>query len=119
MQPGREDRRGGAFLTQRYKGTANRRLRGVTVTDLTLNQPGAAGAGAAIARLASPFPKGHSASILLTNAATGEPVPLDYAAGTSVQGNRITLAIPAGTQMPDQVRAWVVADVAPLTSKVF
>jgi outer membrane protein assembly factor BamB len=110
---------GGTFLTQRYKGTANRRLRGVTVTDLTLNQPGAAGAGAATATLAAPFPKGHSAAILLTDAATGEPVPLDYAAGTSVQGNRITLAIPAGTQMPAQVKAWVIADVAPLTSRVF
>ena len=110
---------GGTFLTQRYAGSANRRLAGVKVTGIELNRPGSAGAGAAIATLAAPFPKGHAGAILLTDAATNAPVALDYAAGTSAHGNRITLAIPAGTQLPDQVRAWVIADVYPLTSKVF
>jgi outer membrane protein assembly factor BamB len=110
---------GGTFLTQRYAGKANTPLRGVRVTDVTLNRPGAAGAGAAIATLAAPFPKDHEGSILLTDAATGQPVALDYAAGTSLQGNRITLAIPAGTQLPGQVRVWAIADVYPLASKTF
>jgi hypothetical protein len=110
---------GGTFLTQGYAGSANRKLRGVRVTDVELNRPGTAGAGAAIATLAAPFPTGHAGAILLTNADTNEPVPLDYAAATSVQGNRITLAIPAGTEMPERVRAYVIADVYPLAKKDF
>jgi hypothetical protein len=110
---------GGTYLTQRYAGRANSRLRGARVTDIQLNRPGTAGAGAAIATLAAPFPKGHQGSILLSDAATGRPVPLDYAAGTGVNGNRITLAIPAGTELPDQVRVWAIADVYPLASRLF
>jgi hypothetical protein len=110
---------GGTYLTQRYAGRANSKLRGARVTDIQLNRPGTAGAGAAIATLAAPFPKGHQGSILLSDAATGRPVPLDYAAGTGVNGNRITLAIPAGTELPDQVRVWAIADVYPLASRVF
>jgi outer membrane protein assembly factor BamB len=110
---------GGTYLTQRYVGSANRKLRGVRVTNVELNRPGSAGAGSAIATLAAAFPKGHAGAILLTNADTNEPVPLDYAAGTSVQGNRITLAIPAGTQMPERVRAYVIADVYPLARREF
>jgi hypothetical protein len=110
---------GGTFLTQRYLGSANRKPRGVKVTNVELNRPGTAGAGAAIATLGAPFPKGHQGGILLTNADTNEPVPLDYAAGTGVQGNKITLAIPAGTEMPERVRVFVLADVYPLARKDF
>jgi hypothetical protein len=109
---------GGTYLTQRYAGRANRAPRGTRVTDIQLNRPGAA-AGAATATLAAPFPKGHQGSILLTDAASDQPVPLDYAAGTRVSGNQITLAIPAGTELPEQVRVWAIADVYPLGSRVF
>ena len=109
---------GGTFLTQRYKGGANRKLP-LAVTDIQLNRPGAAGAGAAIATLAKPFPRGHVGAILLTNADTGEPVPLDYSAGSGANGSAITLVIPAGTELPEHVKAWVIGDVALLGSKTF
>jgi outer membrane protein assembly factor BamB len=109
---------GGTFLTQRYEGSANRNP-GVTVTNVTLNRPGALGAGAAIATLAKPFPRGHMGSILLTDAATGEPVPLDYSAATGANGSAITLAIPAGTELPEHVRAWVIADTALVKTQSF
>jgi hypothetical protein len=46
-------------------------------------------------------------------------VPLEYAAATTTSDNRITLTIPAGTQLPASVKAWALADVYPLASKTF
>jgi outer membrane protein assembly factor BamB len=110
---------GGTYLTQRYAGSANRRLRGVRVRDVALNRPGAVAAGSATATFTARFPRGHAGAILLTDAGSNEPVAFDYAAATRVQGNRITLTIPAGTQLPERVRAWVIGDVFPLGSKTF
>ena len=66
----------------------------------------------------------HVASILLADDATGEPVGLDYKALTSTttdgEGNitGIRVEIPPGTELPDQVKLYVIADVFPLATAV-
>jgi hypothetical protein len=58
--------------------------------------------------------------ILLTDAASGEVVPITYRKNTAVtkdaRGNiaSVKLSIPSGTTIPPSVRAYVVADVYPL-----
>ncbi len=64
----------------------------------------------------------HLASILLVDAATGAPVPLDYRALTNpvvdAAGNvsQVRLRIPAGTELPPSLRAYTIADVFPLAA---
>jgi hypothetical protein len=106
---------GGTYLTQKYVGSANKAPKGVAVTAFDLTRPSASSDGQAVVTLSKP----HGGSILLTDAATGLPVPLDYAGATKVEGNRITLTIKSGTQLPASVKAWAIADVYPLTSKTF
>lgn len=110
---------GGTYLTQRYKGGAGTKPRGLKVSDVALNRPSPAGAGSAVATLSKPLAAGRVDSILLTDGDSGRPVSLDYAAATRTKGGRITLTIPAGTQLPAHVRAWVIADVALVGSKDF
>lgn len=117
---------GGTYLTRAYAkpGLANVKPKGVTVTALELRRPTDASDGEATATLTKPASyaaKAHALSILLTDAATGTPLALDYAASTSVtsDGNQIKLKIPAGTTMPETVRAWAIADVFPLQTKTF
>ncbi len=109
---------GGAFLTQRYAGTAATKPKGLTVKSLDLTRPTAAAAGQAVATLSKPVAKGHTTAILLTDAGSLAPVALDYAGATKVEGNRVTLTIPAGTELPASVKAWVLSDVYPVGSKV-
>ena len=61
----------------------------------------------------------HSAAILLTDAAGGDVVSLDYRKALShrVEGGAIRavrLALPAETELPRRVRGYVIADVSPL-----
>jgi outer membrane protein assembly factor BamB len=107
---------GGTYLTQRYAGQADRKPKGLSVTSLELTKPTASSDGQAVATLSKPAP---AASILLTDATTKQPVPLDYAAATKVDGNKVTLTIPAGTTLPPQVQAWAIAGVFPLQTKTF
>ena len=117
----------GTFITRRYQpgAPANRRPRGVSVSRLELRRPTATAAGQAEALLrfsgAGRLPaRDHTLGILLTDAATGAPVALDYrrALSTSVDGrgnlSAVRLRIPAGTTLPASVRAYVIADVFPL-----
>ena len=61
----------------------------------------------------------HLGAILLTDAATGAPVPLDRRSatkdGAGAHGNLagIRLTIPAGTVLPSRIRAYVLAEVFP------
>jgi hypothetical protein len=61
--------------------------------------------------------------ILLTDAASGDVVPITYRKNTSVtkdaRGNiaSVRLSIPSGTSMPPSVRAYVVSDVYPLLAR--
>ena len=121
----------GTFLSDRYRGgPANRRPAGLSVSRLTLRRPTASSAGEAkatleLARGASYPARRHLGSILLVDEATGKPVSLDYRTLTSNGGGpsgnlrRIELAIPAGTELPARVRAYAIADVFPLGSRVF
>lgn len=110
---------GGTYLTQRYSGRANVKPKGIALGSLELTRPTAASDGQAVATVSRQLGSPHQLSILLTNAASNEPVALDYAAQTKTAGNRTTLTIPAGTAMPESVKAWAIPDVYPLGSKTF
>jgi hypothetical protein len=117
----------GTFVTSAYgsPGTANQRPPGLGVTGVTLQRPTAAAAGSAVATLVlargAHYPAArHLVSIVLTDAATGAPVGLNYSANLKdiADGHgdiqRAQLTIPAGTSLPAKIRAYVVADVFPL-----
>jgi hypothetical protein len=110
---------GGTYLTQRYVGSANGRPKGVAVKAFDLTPPTATAPGSAVVTLAKPLPAGHSASILLTDAGSEQPVALDYASNTKTSGRQVTLTIPAGTTLPATVRARAIVDVFPLQLKDF
>jgi outer membrane protein assembly factor BamB len=121
----------GTFVTSAYtKGPANRRPPGLSVRNLAVTRSTLVTAGSATATLAlrpgATYPASHHfVSVLLTDAATGTPVGLDYRANTSdardAQGNiaQVHLTIPAGTTLPAKIRAYVVADVFPLGQGLF
>ena len=68
--------------------------------------------------------RSHAMHIVLTDAASGDVVPITYRKLTTVtkdkRGNvaSVRLSIPAGTSMPASVRAYVVSDVYPLLARV-
>jgi hypothetical protein len=119
----------GTFLTDRYgRGGANNKPRGVRVTNVSLTRPTGGSDGEATAEFAvkGAYPAAkHVASIVLTDAATGEPVTIDYVKATKVEagarGNlsRVRVAIPSGTDLPARVRAYVVTDVFPVAVREF
>jgi outer membrane protein assembly factor BamB len=107
---------------------ANRRPQGLSVGSLTLTPPSPLGAGNLTATLA--LAKGvsypaaeHRIGLLLVDEQTGQPLPLDYTdqvTTTDRHGNIATarLNLPAGTVLPAHVRAYVLADVFPLASRL-
>ncbi|MCB0875748.1 MAG: PQQ-like beta-propeller repeat protein [Solirubrobacterales bacterium] len=117
----------GTYLTSGYRGPANRRPDGVALADITLTRPTATTDGSVAADLrlskGADFGAGeHTAGILLLDAATGRPLPLDYDGLTKLRksGGRITgadLRLPAGTALPDRITAYAIADVFPLGSR--
>ena len=120
----------GTFITRRYdrRGPANRRPRGVAIRDVTLTRPSAGSPGRAVARLslgrgASLPAARHAGGLLLTDAATGEVVPLDYEKSLSegVDGDgdiaEIRLRIPPEALLPERIRVFVIADVFPLGAR--
>jgi hypothetical protein len=62
----------------------------------------------------------HALAVLVTDADTGAPVTLDYRKALSSRAdargnlNEVRLRIPAGTALPERLRAYVIADVFPL-----
>jgi hypothetical protein len=111
----------GTFITAPYRGPANRRPAGVRVKRLELTRPTASEPGLALARLGgAPLPAArHSAAILLTDADSGAVVALDYRKAISLGLRRgaireVRVRIPAGTELPARIRAFVIADVFPL-----
>ncbi len=121
----------GAFISDRYRGgPANRRPQGVSVGRVSLKRPTGSVDGGVLATLrlgaGASYPAGrHFAGILLVDAGTGDPVGLDYRTLTSNEHDihrdirKVRLRIPAGTLLPARVRAYVIADVFPLGSRVF
>ena len=66
----------------------------------------------------------HLASLVLVDTAETEAVNIDYHAYTTIeadtQGNiaAVTLTIPAGTDMPGQIKGMVILDVFPFYEEV-
>ncbi len=114
----------GTFITGPYGGPANRRPRGVRLAGLELRRPSAGASGLAVARLrGSRFPADrHAAAILLTDPDSGAVVSLDYRKATSLRLSHgsireVRLRIPAGTDLPDRIKAYVITDVFPLAER--
>jgi outer membrane protein assembly factor BamB len=118
----------GTFTTSRYarRGPSNKRPRGLRVTAVNLRRPTAAADGSATATFARRrryLASKHAVALLLTDAATGTPVSIDYKERTSVRagagGNlrRVRLTIPRGTPIPARVRAYVITDSFPLAAR--
>ena len=114
----------GTFGSTAYHGPANRRPAGVRAGRVTLRRPTATESGSAAVRLTGvglPQATRHVAAILLTDAATDTPVAVDYRPETSVSTNAagdivgVHLTLPAGTRLPDHVRAYVIVDAFPIS----
>ena len=117
----------GTLLSRRYDGTASVRPAGVRVRSLRIVAPTWAAPGSVDARLVGPnVPSAalHVAAILLTDAATGNPVTLDYRADTSVSVDprgriaAVHLILPAATPLPARLRAHVILDAFPVATRV-
>jgi outer membrane protein assembly factor BamB len=117
----------GTFLSRAYSGTANRRPAGVRVTSVALHRPAGASAGGVDVTFGGgglPVAARHVAGVLLTDAASGSPLTLDYRALTSAsvtaQGRiaGVHLRLPAGTAVPPRVRAYVMLDAFPVAQRV-
>jgi outer membrane protein assembly factor BamB len=119
----------GTYLTSRYQGAANHRPRGVRIRSAKLTRPGPASDGSVRIRLdigpGTRFAASrHSADVMLVDPADSRPLPLDYNGLTELRksGGDITgvdLRLPAGTELPDRVEAWVITDVFPLGVRTF
>ena len=120
----------GTFLMSGYaaSGGAASAPKGLSVASLELDRPSPGASGSVTATFAlapgSHYLAGaHIISIVLTDAATGALVPLDYKASTTTtEGSggeleRTTLQIPAGVTLPATVRATVVTDAFPLDAR--
>jgi outer membrane protein assembly factor BamB len=108
----------GTFLVAPY-GHA-RRPPGVRVTSVALERPTPTRDGRVTATLAGRLARArHAASVLLTDAG-GAPVGLDYLDGTTVRAGaggdirEVEVRIPAGTELPADLRATVMTDAFPL-----
>ena len=117
----------GTYLTDGYKGPANRRPKDVSVRSVDLVRPTAGSDGSVSVRLeagsgANFGPHRHTADVMLVDRATGAPLPLDYNGLSDVRVKNgkiagVELTLPAGTELPAQLDAWVIADVFPLAQR--
>jgi hypothetical protein len=117
----------GTFLSRGYFGPAAARPAGLRRGTVALIRPTDVVPGSVSARLTGPglpSASGHLVGLLLTDAATGVPVAIDYHALRSESVDRsgritaVRLALPAGLRLPAHVRAYVLVDAFPLGSRV-
>ncbi len=116
----------GTLLASAYTGSASVRPAGVRVRSLRLMRSTRLSMGAAVARFAGPgLPSAaqHVAAVLLTDAASGQPVDLDYHAATHLLTHHgrivgVHLRIPRDQTLPGRVRAYVMIDAFPVTARV-
>lgn len=119
----------GTFLATNYPpaSEATSRAPGLTVGRVTLTPPTPTAAGDVAATFTQApgtryLAKAHVVSIVLTDAATGALVPLDYRSSTTATagaGGRlqaVVLRIPPDNPLPANVRATVVTDAFPLAA---
>ena len=117
----------GTYVTRPYPdgGSANARPAGVRIGALEYQRPVAGGEGSVSFLFrrepGARYPLAeHRPGILLVDRGSGTPLPLDYAhlVEADADGNghlaRVTLAIPAGTPLPERLDAVVLLDVFPL-----
>jgi outer membrane protein assembly factor BamB len=119
----------GAYLTSGYTGPAGRRREGVSIESVKLTRPTAGEDGAVsvdfdLARNSRFGVNRHTADVLLVDRSTGEPLGLDYNGLTSLrlsdkQITGVDLRLPAGTDLPERIRAHVITDVFPLATRDF
>jgi hypothetical protein len=120
----------GTYITRPYpdRGPANQRPAGISVTNLAYQAPTSKADGWAQAEFkldaGATYPlSAHQAGILLIDETATEAVYLDYHANLSsqadAQGNlqSISLVIPKGTQLPENLQAVVMLDVFPFYQK--
>jgi hypothetical protein len=124
----------GTYVTRAYLPSgkdvvaANRHPAGIDVTKLNFTAPEAGKDGEVTARFG--FRSGvqylvsdHNVGILLVDADQTTPVFLDYHALLSTTADKlgnlvtVTLKLPAGTQLPAHLRAYVMLDVFPVGVK--
>jgi outer membrane protein assembly factor BamB len=119
----------GTFLGEPYvRGGANERPAGAHPRNFTLTPPTAGADGEVVASIrrdaGADLPADrHLASIVLTDDATGVPVPLDYRglteqvldSGRNLAG--AVLRVPAGTVLPERVRGYLIVDVFGLATR--
>ena len=113
----------GTFASTAYHGPASRRPAGVRAGRVTVVRSTATTDGSAQVALTGtrlPTAAHHVAAILLTDARSGAPVAINYQTSTSLITNRmgriteVRLAIPAGTRLPQRIRAYVIVDAFPV-----
>ncbi len=113
----------GTFITRAYPadGPADKRPSGVSVSAFAFTPPGEASDGQVTATLQLPANfdlASHRPAILLLDGAATEAVYLNYLdlLSASVDGRiaAITLTIPAGTVLPDDLQGAVIFDAYPL-----
>ena len=118
----------GTYVTRPYDGAANHAPAGVHVSALNFTAPTKDTAGSVTADftldagLSYPV-SAHRAGLLLVDPAINSALYMDYKANLSMQagldGNlrSVTLALPAGLNLPSQTRAYVMLDVFPFFSQ--
>ncbi len=121
----------GTYITRAYDplGPANKRPEGIAVASLDYTPPahdrdGTLRATFALGGGAAYSADEHLAGLVLIDTAETEAVNIDYHAYTTIeadaQGNiaAVTLTIPAGTDMPGQMKGMVILDVFPFYEEV-
>jgi outer membrane protein assembly factor BamB len=118
----------GTYVTRPYDGAANHAPAGIHVQDVNFTAPTKDADGAVTASFAldpgASYPAAsHRAGLLLVDRSTSEAVYLDYKANLSTQadpaGNlqSVTLSLPKGLALPEQLDAYVILDVFPVLQK--
>jgi outer membrane protein assembly factor BamB len=115
----------GTYVTHAYDGAANHAPAGIHVGNVAYTAPTGDTAGSLTASFqldpGTAYPAAaHRAGLLLVDPATSEAVYMDYKAGLSTaadaNGNlqSVTLGLPKGMALPEQLRAYVILDVFPV-----
>jgi hypothetical protein len=115
----------GTFVTRPYDGAANHAPTGIHVSNVSFTESTKDVSGSMTATFtldagASYLAVEHRAGLLLVDPSTNDAVYMDYKANLSTasdtKGNlqSVTLTLPAGSTLSDQVQAFIMLDVFPI-----